>query len=143
MNCKTCQSLKGEISLAPGPVILDGTYWQVEHMYPVSIQGWLVVILKRHVEALHDLTSEEWDELHTIQQKIIKLLHEKLNTQKEYSMCFAEKEGFNHIHFHVVAISKDLPAEFRGPGIFGLTKQKPLPEHEIADFSQELNEKLS
>lgn len=138
MNCNTCKSLKEEISLAPGPIILDGIYWQVEHMYPVSIKGWLVIILKRHIEALHELTKDEWNELHDIQQKITTALYKKLNTQKEYSMCFAEKEGFNHIHFHVVAVSNDLSAEFRGPGIFGLTKQKPLPENEISDFSKEL-----
>lgn len=143
MDCNTCKSLRGEISLTSGPVIWSGQYWQVEHVYPVSIKGWLVVVLKQHIEALHSLTPPEWGELRAIQGEFFSLLHTKLGTQKEYSFCFAEKEGFQHIHFHIVGISEDLPIEKRGAEIFSLLKETPLPEKEIADFSEELRKSLS
>ncbi len=43
-----------------------------------------------------------------------------------YVAQFAEAEGFAHGHFHVVPRTADLPAELRGPRVFGLLRQ---PEH--------------
>ena len=33
-------------------------------------------------------------------------------------MQFAEGDGFQHVHFHLIARSHDWPAEFKGPRIF-------------------------
>jgi diadenosine tetraphosphate (Ap4A) HIT family hydrolase len=40
--------------------------------------------------------------------------------QKTYVVQFAEAEGFSHVHFHVLPRPADLPAEHRGPRVFGL-----------------------
>src|SRR5437868_1940912 len=102
-SCLTCKSLRGEISLTPGEIIFSGTNWQVEHVYPTSIKGWLVCVLKRHATALHDLTDQEFAELATIERVASLALHKVLKSEKEYIVCFAEGEGFNHIHFHIIA----------------------------------------
>ncbi len=39
----------------------------VDHAYPTSHLGWLVIVLKRHVEALHELRKEEFVELAEIE----------------------------------------------------------------------------
>jgi diadenosine tetraphosphate (Ap4A) HIT family hydrolase len=42
-------------------------------------------------------------------------------------MLFAEKEGFAHLHVHLVPRMPDQPADRRGPDIFGyLTDGHPL-----------------
>lgn len=137
MECYTCLSLSGKKPLLPGSRIYEGKYWAVEHAHS-AILGWLVIILKRHVEALHEVKKEESEEFIKIQQKVINLLKDQLNCQKEYVICFAEGEHFHHIHFHCIAIRKDQPADFRGPKIFTLLKQNLLPKKDIIKFCKKL-----
>lgn len=87
MECRTCKSNTGEQRISPGPTIHEGEYWLVEHAYPVHRIGWLVIVLKRHVEALHELSHEEFLELAQIQARVIPLLHAELHSEKEYVSC--------------------------------------------------------
>src|SRR5512135_1177493 len=80
MECWTCRSNSGEQRISPGPTIFEGKYWFVEHAYPVKVLGWLVIVLKRHAEALHELAAEEFTELAQIQARVIPLLHEELRS---------------------------------------------------------------
>ncbi|MEO6458764.1 MAG: hypothetical protein ABIO92_10925 [Chloroflexia bacterium] len=145
MECYSCKSNSGERRISPGPTIYEGEYWYVEHAYPVRMKGWLVLVLKRHAEALHELSAEEFVELGVLQGAVTKLLHAEIGTQKEYTMCFAEADHFNHVHLHVVAKAHDLPHELRGPRIFAMLKTDegdPLPPEEIAEFCNHLKSKL-
>jgi len=109
----------------------------VEHAYPVSRKGWLVIVLKRHVEALHELTRLEFEELGIIQSRVCALLHAALQCEKEYVSCYAETEHFRHIHFHVFAKPHDLSDEFLGGRSFAFLKvseQDAIPKEEIVSF---------
>jgi diadenosine tetraphosphate (Ap4A) HIT family hydrolase len=137
MECWTCLSTSGERRISPGSIIYDGDHWLVEHAYPVARKGWLVIVLRRHAEALHELTSLEFAELGKIQSRATKLLHETLDCQKEYISCYAETEHFQHVHFHVFAKPHDLPREQWGGGSFAIIKvseQDALPKEDVADF---------
>jgi diadenosine tetraphosphate (Ap4A) HIT family hydrolase len=115
----------------------------VEHAYPVGQKGWLVIVLKRHAEALHELTPAEFEELGAIQSRACVLLHETLHCQKEYISCYAETEHFHHVHFHVFGKPSDLPAEQWGGGSFALLKVSPqqaVPPGDVADFCHQLSE---
>jgi diadenosine tetraphosphate (Ap4A) HIT family hydrolase len=141
MNCLTCRSISGERRISPGPTIYEGHFWLLEHAYPTRLKGWLVIVLKRHVAALHELTREEFRELGDLQALAVKLLHETFDSAKEYSVCFAEKEGFQHIHFHIVAIPRDLPDELKGTKVFAMinvTELEALPREEIKAFCEQL-----
>ncbi len=141
MMCLTCRSLSGERRISPGPTIQEGRYWLIEHAYPTRLKGWLVIVLKRHAEALHELTREEFVELSQLQALAVRLLHEELDCAKEYMACFAEAEHFHHIHFHVVAKPRDLPDEFKGTKIFAMinvTEAEALPREEIRTFCEML-----
>jgi diadenosine tetraphosphate (Ap4A) HIT family hydrolase len=142
MDCYTCRSLSGERRISPGPTIYEGCYWLIEHAYPARLKGWLVIVLKRHAEALHELTREEFVDLGELQALSVRLLHEALDSAKEYAVCFAEKEGFQHVHFHVVARSGDLADELKGAKIFAMiniTEADALPPEEIKTFCEELS----
>jgi diadenosine tetraphosphate (Ap4A) HIT family hydrolase len=139
MECWTCKSNSGEKRISPGPTIFEGKYWLVEHAYPVKVIGWIVIVLKRHAEALHELTSEEFTELAEIQARLIPLLHEELNCEKEYVVCYAEMEHFRHIHFHVFAKPSNLPEELKGGGSFALLKVSPeeaVPSEKVIAFCE-------
>jgi diadenosine tetraphosphate (Ap4A) HIT family hydrolase len=113
----------------------------IEHAYPTRLKGWLVIVCKRHVEALHELTREELVELGELQALAVRLLHEELDCVKEYVACFAEAEHFRHIHSRVVAKPHDLPDEFKGRKIFAMinvSEAEALPRKDIKAFCETL-----
>lgn len=140
MECLACLSISGQKRISPGPIIHEGTFWLVEHAYPSKLPGWLVIVLKRHAAALHELTAEEWGELGDLQKRTISLLHAFFHCEKEYVMCLAEGQGFNHIHFHMVPRLSDLPEESRGAAIFSMLKDKnrAVPPEEIKKLCEQL-----
>jgi diadenosine tetraphosphate (Ap4A) HIT family hydrolase len=145
MECWSCKSNTGERRISPGPTIHEGKHWLVEHAYPVKTIGWVVLVLRRHVEALHELTAEEFVELAQIQAKLIPLLHEELDCEKEYVSCYAETEHFYHIHFHLFAKPADLPNELKGGKSFALLKVLPeeyVPQAEVISFCELLKSKM-
>jgi diadenosine tetraphosphate (Ap4A) HIT family hydrolase len=139
MECWTCKSNSGEKRISPGPTIFEGKYWLVEHAYPVKTIGWLVIVLKRHAEALHELTVEEFAELAQIQSKLTRFLFEELHCEKEYISCYAETEHFYHIHFHVFAKPFNLSDELKGGRSFALLKvsaEGAVPSNELIAFCE-------
>jgi diadenosine tetraphosphate (Ap4A) HIT family hydrolase len=141
MECFTCKSISGEKRISPGPTIYTGKYWLVEHAYPCTLKGWLVLVLKRHVESLHELDQEEFRELADLQHKLAKLLHEDTGCEKEYSICLAEAEHFHHIHFHLVPKPQGLPDDLKGAKIFAMLKaeeKEAVPPDEIQAFCETL-----
>jgi diadenosine tetraphosphate (Ap4A) HIT family hydrolase len=145
MECLTCKSNSGEQRISPGPTIYEGEYWLVEHAYPIRRVGWLVIVLKRHAEALHDLSVDEFTELGRLQSLATRFLNEELHCQKEYISCYGEAEGFAHIHFYVFAKPADLPEELKGGKSFNLLKASPeeaIPSGEIVAFCELLQNKF-
>jgi len=145
MDCWTCRSISGEKRISPGPTIFEGEYWLVEHAYPVKLKGWLVIVLKRHAEALHEITGDEFAELANIQSKSTRILFEELHCQKEYISCYAEKEHFHHIHFHVFAKPHGLPDELSGGKSFTLinvSEAEALASEELKVFCELLKSKF-
>ncbi len=145
MECLTCKSISGERRISPGPTIYETEHWLVEHSYPCKMKGWLVLVLKRHTPALHELTADEFREIGELQGKVTGVLHRALDCEKEYVMCLAEAEGFNHVHMHVVAKPHGLPAELRGVRIFDMLRvdaEAAVPPQEIAQFCEQLREEF-
>ena len=145
MECHSCRSISGEKRISPGPFIHEGAYWLVDHAYPTSHLGWLVIVLKRHAEALHDLSREEFAELAEIQYKLAHVMRQDTRVEKEYMMLFAEALGFNHIHIHFVPKPKDLPARLKGPAIFKklkVTKARAVLPDAIRAFCEQFRAKF-
>jgi diadenosine tetraphosphate (Ap4A) HIT family hydrolase len=141
IDCYTCLSISGKQRISPGPTIYEGQYWLVEHAYPCGMVGWLVLVLKRHTEALHELSKEEFAELAELQHRTAKLLHAELNSAKEYIVCFAEAAHFNHVHVHVIPRANNLPVELRGTGIFSMlkvTEDEAASRDEVRAFCERL-----
>jgi diadenosine tetraphosphate (Ap4A) HIT family hydrolase len=146
MDCWTCKSNSGEKRISPGSTIFEGMHWLVEHAYPVKIIGWVVIVLKRHAEALHELTPDEFAELAEIQSRLIRHLFEELHCEKEYSSCYAELEHFRHIHFHVFAKPSGFPEELWGGRSFALLKvsrEEAVPPARIVEFCQLLKDRFN
>lgn len=139
--CYSCLALSGERRISPGPTIFEGSYWVLEHAYPTTLPGWLVLVLKRHVRALHELSREEFVELGELLPRTVYALRAHFNCEKEYVACFAEAEHFNHVHVHVVPKPHDPPPELRGSAIFRMLKDNGI-DPELAESIRSLCERL-
>jgi diadenosine tetraphosphate (Ap4A) HIT family hydrolase len=103
--------------------------------------GWLVIVLRRHAEALHDLVADEWAEFGELQRRTVQVLAAETGCAKEYLALFAEKPGFRHLHQHVVAVPAALPDDLRGTKIFARINPAPadvVPPAEMAAFCARL-----
>jgi diadenosine tetraphosphate (Ap4A) HIT family hydrolase len=106
----------------------------------------LVIVLKRHAEALHELSGAEIAELGELMEKASHVLHNVLGTQKEYFALFGEAEHFNHVHVHVIARSADLASELTGPAIFKMlkpTEAEVIAPEEVKSFCEELQARFN
>lgn len=60
--------------------------------------------------------------------------------------CYAEQEGFEHIHFHVVPRAADMPLELRGAGSFSLlggSRSGAADPDEVRRFCELLQSSMS
>ena len=145
-SCLTCQSLQGIINLSKHQRIFESKYWIVEHMSPCAIKGWVVVALKRHCAALHELTTDEYMDFAHIAKTTCLIMNYLQNSEKEYVMQFAESERFGHVHFHIISRLHDWPQELKGTNIFNALNSSICPpinddelEKYVIDFKDKFN----
>lgn len=97
-----------------------GARWRVAHAFGTSLPGWLVALPRRHVIALDELTPTESADLGPLLSALTSALREVADCSKTYIALFAEAEGFQHIHFHIIPCRPGLAADLHGPRVFGL-----------------------
>lgn len=99
--------------------------WDLAHAYNSTLEGWLVLVARRHIAAVADLTDDEAAELGPLLKRVSAALHQTTGSEKTYVMQFAESPDHPHVHIHVVARRADHPHEARGPGVFCLLGGDP------------------
>ncbi len=103
-DCKSCQLLRrrdaGEAP--PWDSIYRSDFWDIVHAYNTSYLGWLVLVARRHVEALDELTFAEAVDLGSLIREVSQALKRRTGCQKTYVMQFAESAEHPHAHFHIV-----------------------------------------
>lgn len=145
MECLSCKSNEGIERISPGRTIYESRYWLLEHAYPCALEGWLVIVLKRHCEEFHAMTQEEYADLADVQIKTIAVLHQYFQSEKEYIFCFAEAPGFKHIHFHVVPKHAQFDPQYMGAKVFHYLKSPEedwIPKTRIQEICQDLYQAL-
>jgi diadenosine tetraphosphate (Ap4A) HIT family hydrolase len=118
-RCLACPRLASS-DPPPRERIVVTAGWSVAHAFNAGLEGWLVVLPRRHVVAVGDLDRREAEELGPLLWGVSAALRAVVRCEKTYVLQLAESEGFNHVHFHVVPRAADLPEVFRGPRVFGL-----------------------
>ena len=71
------------------------------------------------------LTVDEAAELGPLLRNLTAALRTAVGCEKTYVALFAEAEGFQHVHFHVIPRMGDLNPDLRGRRIFGLLGGDP------------------
>ena len=120
-TCKTCELVarRDAGNAPPWDCIHRTPFWDVVHSYNTALPGWLVLVLRRHIEAIDELTDEEAAELGILLRRTSLALREITGCVKTYVMQFAEMAEHPHVHFHVVPRMANLPEERRSTKIFG------------------------
>jgi diadenosine tetraphosphate (Ap4A) HIT family hydrolase len=118
-RCLACPRLALE-DPAPRERVVATRHWSVAHAFNTALEGWLVVLPRRHVVAVDQLDAAEAAELGPLLVAVSRALRAVVGCEKTYVIQLAESPGFNHVHVHVVPRRADLPADLAGPRIFGL-----------------------
>jgi diadenosine tetraphosphate (Ap4A) HIT family hydrolase len=120
-RCKICELIaRRDAGLAPLWDNIHRTpFWDVVHSYNTSLPGWLVLVPRRHIEAVDEMIEEEAVELGIFLRRVSGALKDVVGCAKTYVMQFAESAGHTHVHFHVVPRMADQPEERRAANIFG------------------------
>ncbi|MYV57058.1 HIT family protein [Streptomyces sp. SID3212] len=139
--CYACAQEARFDELPPRERVAFDQHWRVAHALNTALPGWLVLLPRRHVTAVHDLTDTEAASLGTWQVKLSRALRAATGCVKTYVVQFAEAEGFAHVHFHIVPRPADLPPEHRGPGVFSLL-QLPKEQQVTPDRADHLAHSL-
>lgn len=93
--------------------------WDIVHSYNTSLPGWLVLISRRHLVAVDEMTEAEALELGALIRQVSLALKAVTGCQKTYVIQFAEAAEHPHVHFHIVPRMADQPENRKGPQIFG------------------------
>ncbi len=119
--CKTCE-LVARRSAGAAPLwdrIYQTPLWDVAHAFDTALPGWLVLVARRHIESLDELTEPEAVELGRLIRNVTHALKEATGCLKTYVIQFAESADHPHVHFHIIPRMADQPDCRRGPFIFG------------------------
>ncbi|HFQ94059.1 MAG TPA: HIT family protein [Anaerolineae bacterium] len=131
-KCYTCELIlqrdKGAAPLWDN--IYRTQYWDVVHSYNTGLPGWLVLVSRRHIEAIDEMSDDEVSELGILIREVSIILKQITDCLKTYVLQFAEHPKHPHVHFHIVPRMKDQPEERRGAGVMGYLG---VPESERVD----------
>lgn len=121
-DCRTCDLLERRDAdeAPPWDSIVRYRNWDVVHASGTSLPGWLVLVVRRHVAAVADLTDGEAAELGPLVASTSRALTHVVGCEKTYVVQFAEAVEHRHVHVHVIARMPDQAPELKGPRIFAL-----------------------
>jgi diadenosine tetraphosphate (Ap4A) HIT family hydrolase len=120
-TCKTCELIANrDTGTAPlWDCIQRTSFWDVVHSYDTALPGWLVLVARRHITAVAELTEAEAMELGLLIRRTSVALQEITGCVKTYVIQFAEKAEHPHVHFHIIPRMADQPENRHSTQIFG------------------------
>jgi diadenosine tetraphosphate (Ap4A) HIT family hydrolase len=123
-DCYACQHNQRPAATLPSRErVFDNGLWRVAHALTAALPGWMVVVPRRHVVSMAELTAEEATTVGPVLAGLSRVLERTLGARKAYVAFFAEAPGYEHLHLHVIPRGADLPDDRRGPRVFGYLTQ--------------------
>ncbi len=147
MKCQTCELVsRRDAGNAPlWDCIYRARYWDVVHSFNTALRGWLVLVARRHIAAIDELTEEEAVELGVLLRRASLALKEVTGCLKTYVIQFAEAAEHPHVHFHVIPRMADQPENRRSTKIFGylgVAEEERVSEEAMNDLAVEVRKIL-
>jgi len=147
-RCYTCELMqRRDAGSAPlWDCIYRTGYWDVVHSYNTALLGWLVLIARRHITAIDEMTENEAVELGRLIRQVSVILKGVTGCAKTYVVQFAEHVEHPHVHFHIVPRMADLAEDRRGPHIFkylGVSDEERVSERAMNALAGEVQARLA
>jgi diadenosine tetraphosphate (Ap4A) HIT family hydrolase len=144
--CKTCELIsRRDANNAPlWDCIYRTQHWDIVHNYQTSLPGWLVLVVRRHIGSIDELTHEESIELGVLLRQVSLALKEITGCVKTYVIQFAELAEHQYVHFHVIPRMANQPENRRSTNVFGysgVSEEERVSEemmNEIATKAQKI-----
>ena len=132
-DCTTCQLVdRRDAGTAPlWDAIVRTEHWDLVHSFNTSIEGWLVLVCRRHIATLAEMTDAESDEVGRLVRDASRALHEVTGCDKTYVAQFAESADHRHVHIHLIARHAAAGDDTRGPLVFSALGADD--EHRVSD----------
>jgi diadenosine tetraphosphate (Ap4A) HIT family hydrolase len=109
-DCYSCrQNAIDPDRLPPRDAIYDDGLWRVAHAFSSALAGWMVVVSRRHITSLSQLTAQESAALGPVLNRLSSAAEAVTGASKCYVIFLAEAPGFEHLHIHVVPRLLDMP----------------------------------
>ncbi len=142
-TCYTCDLIQQrDAGVAPlWDCIYRAQFWDLVHSYNTSLLGWLVLVSRRHIAAIDEMTDDEAIELGKMLRQVSKALKVVTKCSKTYVVQFAEASNHHHVHFHVIPRMNDQPEDYKGPNIFkylGVPLENRIQELEMNRFAVDI-----
>jgi len=139
-GCKTCELVRRRD--AGGAPLWDRIqrtqYWDLVHAYDSALPGYLILVARRHIAAIDELTEEEAVQLGRLLRGASIALKQVTGCAKTYVLQFAEHPEHPHVHFHVVPRMADLPEDRRSVRIIeylGAPEEERVPEERMNEIA--------
>ena len=116
LGCPECAIIRGGLDPRGIAPVGRGVFVVHPRDEDAAVPGWIVVAPVRHVEQWDELSPRELAEIGPLLAKVTAALRAETGAEKIYVSVFAEVLA--HLHVHVIARTKDVPVESRGPRIF-------------------------
>ena len=146
-NCFSCELTarrdKGKAPLWDN--IYRTQYWDVVHNYDTALPGWLVLVARRHMAAVAELSEAEATEMGILIRNVSLALQEVTDCQKTYVMQFADHPQHPHVHIHIVPRMKDQPDNRRGPRVMaytGVAEDERVDEAQMNTIGEQIRQLL-
>ena len=147
IECATCELVQRR-DAGDAPLwdhIYRTPYWDVVHCNNTSLAGWLILVTRRHIAAVDEMTEEEAVELGRLIRQVSVILKEVTGCIKTYVVQFAEAPGHRHVHFHITPRMPDQREEHKGPGIFkhlGVSEEERVSEATMNEIALKIRRSL-
>ena len=105
------------------------------------MEGWLVLVARRHIGSLAEMSLGEAAELGPLIQRALAALRQVTKCEKTYLMQFAEDPDHPRVHIHVVRRRADHPDSALGANVFELLSDDPtltVPEDRMNQLAEQI-----
>lgn len=139
-QCKTCELIsRRDANKAPlWDCIYRTRFWDVVHHNNTVLSGWLVLVIRRHIGAIEELTNEEAGEMGVLLHQVSLALKETTGCIKTYVVQFAERPEHQHVHFHIIPRMVNQPENRLGTGVFeysGVSEEERVSEEKMNEIA--------
>lgn len=111
------------------------------HAFGSAILGWLVVVCRRHITSMSQLTPQEATVVGPLLSTLSAALEDVLEARKAYVAFLAEAKSLEHLHVHVMLRKDDMPPEQRGKRVFDwldMPKEEAITDEEADRIALDL-----